>query len=189
MPSQELSLSRLSILEFDFKNWGTLLAQVQKLVNAEVVGFCTLGTTIKVAGSKEEFYRIDVESVAQFAIVLEQLGAIRFIVISSQGASEKSAAYYLKCKGEMERRSTEVFSKNCVFVRPGLLLGDRQENRPAEKIFAHISNALPFLFSGPLKKFKPIHVGQVAKAMLILSKPSTSASRIQHFENIELHAL
>ena len=62
--------------------------------------FCCLGTTIKKAGSKEAFRRIDFDAVVDFAKAARARRAQRgFAVVSSVGASPSSSNFYLRVKG------------------------------------------------------------------------------------------
>ena len=64
--------------------------------------FCTIGTTIKKAGSKEAFRKVDYQYPKQFANIALENGIKQFLLISSLGADEKSGNFYLKTKGEIQ---------------------------------------------------------------------------------------
>ena len=55
---------------------------------------------------------------------------------------------------------------NLSILRPSILLGNRKENRVGEKIGIFAMKTLSPLFLGNMKKYKPIKVEYVAKAML-----------------------
>jgi hypothetical protein len=65
-----------------------------------------------------------------------------------------------------------------------MLLGKRVERRPAEKIIQGISNALSFLFVGPLKKYHPIQASDVAKAMIAECKLNNPGVHILHYNEM-----
>ena len=52
--------------------------------------FCTLGTTMKQAGSRDNFKKVDFEYVLALANLGKKAGASKFLVISSMGANPKS---------------------------------------------------------------------------------------------------
>ncbi|WP_438444724.1 oxidoreductase [Gorillibacterium sp. sgz5001074] len=127
--------------------------------------FCCLGTTMKTAGSKEVFRRVDLDYPVEAARLAREAGARQFAVISALGARESSAFFYNRVKGEMERRVRES-GPACIHVfQPSLLLGERQERRTGEAAASKLSRALPFLWSGPLRPYKPVHAATVAAAM------------------------
>ena len=66
------------------------------------VAVCCLGTTIRQAGSQEEFRRVDTGYALAFARTAKAAQAQRLIVVSSAGASAGSKNFYLRTKGEME---------------------------------------------------------------------------------------
>lgn len=128
--------------------------------------FCCLGTTIKKAGSKDAFYKVDYTYVAQLAEITAQKGASQFLVVSAMGADAGSLFFYNKVKGEMEQHVKEQpFTAVHVF-RPSLLLGEREEHRTGEEFASKIMRPLSGLMVGPLEKYKPIEAETVAKAMV-----------------------
>ena len=136
-------------------------------VNLEVDDvFCALGTTIKTAGSQEKFYQVDHDFVITLAKSTVELGASRFLMVSSIGANEKSGNFYLKVKGETERDlKAHNFPVTLIF-RPSLLLGPRKERRPLEKFGEVMLKLMKPILVGDLKKNRPVHAAQVALCMI-----------------------
>jgi uncharacterized protein YbjT (DUF2867 family) len=128
--------------------------------------FCCLGTTIKKAGSKEEFRKIDYEYVFRLACLAREYNCQHFSVVSAMGASFSSPIFYNKVKAEMESALIELKFDSLLIFRPSLLLGPRLENRPGEKLAALISPILNNFLQGPLKDYRAIQALDVAKAML-----------------------
>jgi len=127
--------------------------------------FCCVGTTIKKAGSQENFKKVDHDIPVALA---EQcaLYNVGFHFMSSIGADAESGNFYLKTKGETEEELKQADLPYLYIYRPSVLVGPRQESRLGEsigKIF--IALAYPFLL-GPLKKYRGIHVGKIAAAMI-----------------------
>lgn len=128
--------------------------------------FCCLGTTIKKAGSKENFKKVDLEYPIKAASLALQNGAEKYLIISSIGADKNSGNFYLKVKGEVEDSLQKLGYKLLVILRPSLLLGERNELRLGEKAGEIISRIFPFVFIGRLKKYKPVSADDVAKVMV-----------------------
>ena len=128
--------------------------------------FCTIGTTIKIAGSKKEFKKVDLEYPTQFAKYAQENDVAQFLIISSLNANVNSTNFYLKTKGELQDYLKNTTFKSVSVLQPSLLLGKRSEFRLAEKIGGFLSKAFPFLFVGSLKKYKPIEAKTVATAMI-----------------------
>ena len=131
--------------------------------------FCCVGTTIKTAGSKEEFARVDLEIPKEIARLAESLEIPSLVAISSIGADAGSSNFYLRTKGEMEIAVREIYHGNLKFVRPSLLMGNRDEFRFGEKVSAAFMKGFGWLFAGPFKKYKGIYASDVARAMIKIS--------------------
>ena len=128
--------------------------------------FCCLGTTMKQAGSKEAFYRVDYLFVVKVAALTSSNFASQLMVVSSLGADAESGVYYRKVKGEMEAAVRQLPFRAVHIFRPSLLLGDRPEPRLGERIGAAVLGALKPLMRGPLEKYRPLTGTTVAAAML-----------------------
>ncbi|MFN2424532.1 MAG: NAD(P)H-binding protein [Cryomorphaceae bacterium] len=129
------------------------------------VAFCALGTTIKAAGSKEAFRKVDFEYVKAFAEAAREGGCRQFHVVSAIGASAGSSVFYNKVKGEAEEALREIGFDTLGIYQPSFLKGPRAEPRLGEKIGGAVMNLLSPIMAGGLKKYKPIHVNTVARAM------------------------
>jgi uncharacterized protein YbjT (DUF2867 family) len=127
--------------------------------------FCCLGTTMKNAGSKEAFKKVDLDFPLLAAKLAAEGEAEQFLIVSAMGASSNSSFFYNRVKGELEERVKSFPFKGVHIFRPSLLLGNRKEFRLGEKIAENLSTRLPFLFRGSLKKYAPIKAEQVAKFM------------------------
>lgn len=131
--------------------------------------FCCLGTTMKKAGDKKVFEKIDRHYVFKAALQAKGAGAKRFIYVSAVAGEKNSPSFHLRIKGYLE---DDVASLNLPFakaVRPSLLLGDREEFRFGEALGAVVYKPLSKLLGGPLRKYRPIEGGEVAQAMLNLA--------------------
>lgn len=132
--------------------------------------FCCLGTTMKKAGSKEAFLKVDLDMVVDFAKKAKEAGINRMAVVSSIGANPTSSNFYLRTKGQAEEELKKIGFERLVIVRPSLLLGKRKERRLGEDIGKALYCIFRFFFIGPLKKYRGIRDEDVAKAMIVLVK-------------------
>lgn len=128
--------------------------------------FCTLGTTIAKAGSKNAFYKVDHDFVISFAKIAQKLGAAGCFVVSSMGASSTSSIFYNKVKGEVEEDLKKIGFPRLGIFRPSLLLGPRTEKRTGERFASWMMRSLDFMIPA---KYKAIHVDKVAKKMMEVS--------------------
>jgi len=156
-----LTHAKLTQHSIDFNS----LDSCKNLIKGDVV-FCCMGTTIKVAGSQDAFKKVDYNYSTEFAKISKLNNISTFCLQSSLGADSKSSNFYLKVKGETEQALEQLHFNSFASFRPSMLLGDRTEFRLGEKIGKLIMQALSFAFIGKLKRYKAIHVNQVAIAMI-----------------------
>lgn len=125
--------------------------------------YCCLGTTMKKAGSKEAFRKVDHDYPLKLARMAYQNGAGKFALVSAVGANSGSMFYYNRVKGQLEEDIREIpFQVTCI-LRPSMLLGPRAERRIGEELGKAVMKPLRFLFPSNMK---PVHVSQVAACMV-----------------------
>lgn len=140
--------------------------------------FCCLGTTIKKAKSKEAFEKVDYAYPVELAKLAKEHGADKYLIVTAMGSDAQSSLFYNKVKGRVEQTLEKMSLPALLIFRPSLLLGDRDEFRFGEHTAALITQALPFLFAGPLRKYKPIQGRTVAAAMREAAQQSVSGMRV-----------
>ena len=139
---------------------------------------CCLGTTIKDAGSKENFKKVDYEYVKLFAQSAKQSRAQKFIFVSANGADPDSRIFYNQVKGEAETMLQSFDFPSLALLRPSLLIGDRKEKRPMEQLAQEIAPYFDFLLQGPFKKYQTIHASKVAHVITSLCTSSWNGLKI-----------
>ena len=146
--------------------------------------FCTLGTTIKKARTKENFRKVDFDYVLALGHKAKEWNSEKFLMVSSLGANAKSAIFYNKVKGEIENALKELGLSHLFIFRPSLLIGNRKEHRAGEKTAIAVYKIINPLFVGKLRKYKGIQALQVAKAILNTAIFNNESIRI--FESDEI---
>ncbi|MCL4149291.1 UNVERIFIED_CONTAM: hypothetical protein GTU68_056879 [Idotea baltica] len=165
--------AKLTVLEIDYDR----LSEYESQLQADVV-FCCLGTTMKKAGSKAAFEKVDFTYPLELAKAAQIHGAKQFHLITAMGANLESRIYYNQIKGKTEAAIEELNFENLNIYRPSLLLGDRKEQRFGERVGTFLSWILrPFFIEG-LKKYRAIHAGVVATAMLHISMKNLQGTQI-----------
>ena len=97
---------------------------------------CALGTTIRKAGSPQAFERVDHDYPLMIAKHAKRAGASIYVLNSAIGADPNSRLLYNRTKGRVERDLQAMEFRSLTLVRPGLIGGERDEFRPAERIAA-----------------------------------------------------
>ena len=176
-PSLEHDKLVVHIIDFDKQEtWAHLL-------KGDVLFSC-LGTTLKDAGSKAAQWKVDYEYQFAFAMAAKQNGIENYLLISSAGASPKSWVFYSKMKGQLEEAAKNLQFTSCLIFRPPLLI--REGNmRTGEKIGAKVLSFFNKL--GLLKSMQPMHVKELAAAMLNSSKQKDAKTKT--LERAEIAAL
>ena len=123
--------------------------------------FCCLGTTMKKAGSKEAFKKVDFHYPTTLAAIARENNAKSFHLISAMGANAKSFIFYNKIKGEAEEAIQAMRLEKTFIYRPSFIDGERNEARSGEKVALWVANNLKFLFSGPLKNMRQCMLKQL----------------------------
>ncbi|MCL1699721.1 NAD(P)H-binding protein [Lysinibacillus sp. Bpr_S20] len=131
--------------------------------------YCCLGTTIKKAGSREAFEKVDFEYPLTIASLAKNRGIPHMLVITAMGANENSPFYYNRVKGKLEHDLMELGLQRLSIIRPSLLVGEREEFRFGEKAGEKVLKLAKPLLVGPLKRTRAIEASQVAKAMLVIA--------------------
>lgn len=146
--------------------------------------FCTLGTTLKTAGSVENFKQVDRDYVLQVGRLAQRMNAKTCSVVSAIGANAGSSNYYNQTKGEAEILLQGLGLNSLRIFRPSMLHGSRDEFRLKEAVGNVVLTMMAPLLLGPWKKFRAIHVEQVAKAMYESARKDYPAVKI--FESDEI---
>ncbi|MEH0157768.1 NAD-dependent epimerase/dehydratase family protein [Limibacter armeniacum] len=146
------------------------------------IAFCCLGTTMKKAGSKEAFYKVDYKYVEAFANWAKQHDVKVFSVISAMGADPESFFYYNQVKGKIEENLSDIGFDALHIFRPSLLLGDREELRIGEDIGKLLNSILSPVIP---KRYKGIKAFNVAKVMLLKSIEATLGTHIFPSDEIQ----
>ncbi len=162
---------RLQEVQFDFDHPNGLLTHADDV-------FCCLGTTMKKAGSKEAFQKVDYQYPMNIARLSLANGSQQFAIVTSMGADTGSSFFYNRVKGEVERDLATLNFSTLLIFRPSLLLGNRSnlgENRLGERI----AEGAMRLFS-PLipAKYKAIEATKVADAMLTTTQQGLTGRHV-----------
>ena len=126
--------------------------------------FSVMGTTIRKAGTKTEQYRIDHTIPLDVARFAANNGTDTCVLVTAAGADPRSAFFYSRMKGELEEEIKKLPFQKIRIIRPGILDGERQENRPMEKAGILIARGISKLPG--LHKFRPVHADEVAGKMI-----------------------
>src|ERR1700730_6715592 len=147
-----MSVSRRSLNISDSKLTEVLVSDLADLptIQSKIRGelyFCCLGTTIKAAGSKENFEKVDHAAIVDFAKIANAHDAKSFTQVSAMGANPNSMLFYNRVKGRTEDDVKGLGLRSLIIFRPALLVGPRAGLRLGERLLtktiAPLSRLLP----------------------------------------------
>jgi uncharacterized protein YbjT (DUF2867 family) len=160
------------------------LEEVSDLFRDAADVFCTLGTTIKAAKTKEAFRKVDFEYPVRLAQLAMQNGAQQFLIVTAMGANRESGIFYNQVKGQVEEELRGIGLPALHIFRPSLLLGERAESRLGEQTGSVLARVLTPLMVGGLRKYRPIHVKTVAQAMVATAQSHVKGLHVYSSEEI-----
>ena len=171
----DLSHPNLEQIIVDFDNLDTA-----KIVADDV--FCCLGTTMKIAGSKAAFYKVDFTFPLAIAKAALKNGAKQYLIVTAMGADRQSRIYYNQVKGETEKALSDLHYPTLLIFRPSMLSGNRIESRLGERIGSAFMR-----FFDPLipAKYKIIEGSKVAQAMLSLAQKDLKNEHILESDSLQ----
>ena len=138
--------------------------------------FSAMGTTIKQAGSKEAFYKVDYTYPANFIEMAVRNGAKRLFLISAPGVSTKSPVFYNRVKAQLEEYLETLNLESKVYFRPSIIYGDRENSRFAENVGERLLDFSSRWIPG-MKKLKPISGEELARAILNCAESEISSGQ------------
>ena len=128
--------------------------------------YICLGTTISKAGSEKAFEKVDIDYCLETAKQALNAGVKNLSLITSVGADSSSSNFYIRTKGIIENKISELDFQSISIHRPGLLIGARKEMRLAEFVGQKLYPLINFFLLGNLSKFRCIKAEVLARAMI-----------------------
>ncbi len=140
---------------------------------------CCLGTTIKQAGSEEQFRQVDYGYPKALAEIGHRREVGHYLLVSALGANPRSRIFYNRVKGDVEEAVLSVPFRAVTILRPSFLMGDRRKARLGEEV----ARRLQFLFP---PKYRPVSAEDVAAVLLNVARRDESGRRV--IESVEIRA-
>lgn len=176
----ELAHPKLKMVIGDFQSLNELK---NELVADDV--FITLGTTKKNTPDQEEYYQIDHDYPVLATKIAKENGAKSVFIVTAVGANPKAKIFYSRMKGEVERDIIALDMDYTHIFEPSMILGNRTENRPSEKIFQKLTKLINPLLGGKLKKYRGIEGKEIAIAMNNAGKTPSEKVKIYQWEEMQ----
>jgi uncharacterized protein YbjT (DUF2867 family) len=159
------------------------LPDLREQIHADEV-FIALGTTKKKTPDQNEYYRIDHDYPVLAARIAKENGARSVLLVSAIDANAKSKIFYVRTKGQVEADIIALGFDHTYIFRPAMLVGDRKESRPAERLFIGLFAMINPLLAGSWKKYRSIKVEDLAAAMINAAGDLTVKVKWYHWQDM-----
>ncbi len=160
------------------------LSSIESKIRGGELYFCCLGTTIKAAGSKENFEKVDHAAIVAFAKIARVHDAKSLTLVSAMGANANSMIFYNRVKGRTENDVRALGLRSLIIFRPALLVGPRREFRLAERILTKTLVPLSRLLPTRIQKGLVTEAESLATRMLAEGKAAPSGAHVIHAKDI-----
>lgn len=168
------------------EEWGNMITSSE--VPEHSTFFSSFGTTRKIAGSAENFVKIDHGINYKCFKAAKDSGKFdTAVIVSSMGSNKDSSFLYMKTKGQLEQDIIDLKFDRTIILKPGILLGERQvskglNNSLAEKVGSWTRGT----FIGNLLGH-PVYGEEVAQCALKLSlKPAGKPGEVIYVTSEEI---
>lgn len=174
-----LNHPKLTVLIGDLASLPALKPQ---LVGDEI--FIALGTTRKHTPDEAEYYKIDHDYPLRAAEIAKANGARSVFLVTAVGANAGSGVFYVRTKGEVERDIRALNFDHTHIFRPSMILGERDEDRPRERLIIAIWSVLNPLLAGPADRYRGLTGNEIAHAIANATRHQTEKVRIYHWKEM-----
>ncbi|XWW98138.1 hypothetical protein V2A60_006135 [Cordyceps javanica] len=158
----ETSSSLNAVVDTDTTQWASVLSALRPAPEAV---FSALGTTRAAAGGLAEQWKVDHDLNVELARAAKAAGAQTFVFVSSGGTRGllSSRVPYSRMKNGVEDAVRALGFAHAVILKPGLILGEREQARAAEGWFQTLTHGLGRV-SGAAKDFLAQDAEVIARA-------------------------
>ncbi len=126
---------------------------------------CTFGVGESSKLSRDEFIRIDKTCVIDFATACKAASVRHFELLCAVGADAKSAAFYLRTKGELQDALIALNFGRLSLFQPSMILTPTNRYGVLQGLTLALWPALSTVLAGPLRKYRGIPVETLGAAM------------------------
>ncbi|KAI9712465.1 MAG: hypothetical protein M1812_006880 [Candelaria pacifica] len=153
-----------TIINTDSSKWA---AELHSLKSPPQIFFSGLATTRAQAGGFENQRRVDYDLNLELAKAAKERGVKVYVLISAAATSTGAIFAYSRMKAELEDAVKALGFEHTVVIKPGLLVGDREDSRPAEATLKSVARFMGALSGGVLKDFWAQDADVIGRAAVI----------------------
>ncbi|KAL8699748.1 MAG: hypothetical protein Q9224_001281 [Gallowayella concinna] len=163
-----------AVIESKSADWPS---SYKHLATTPEVFLSALGTTRAQAGSYDAQRAIDYDLNLALAKAAKDTGVNTFVLISSAGVSAKSRLPYSKMKADLEDAVTALEFPHTVILKPGLLVGTRQDVRVTEAALRTVAKGLAMISKSWLTEWWAQDVDVIGRAAVAAALECSEGKR------------
>ncbi|KAL1955742.1 hypothetical protein VTO42DRAFT_8140 [Malbranchea cinnamomea] len=142
----------------------TWAAHIRSFHPRPEIFFSSLATTRANAGGLGPQFALEHDANLELARAAKEAGSRVYVLISAVGADASSMVAYNRMKGQIEKSILDLGFEKTVIVRPGLILGTREESRPLEYAIRGIGNVMASISKPWLSDWWAQDASEIARA-------------------------
>jgi hypothetical protein len=150
-----------AIVEPESSKWASKLSSIQP---TPPIFFSALGTTRAQAGGFENQKKIDYDLNLELAKAAKEAGVKVYVLISGAAMSKTSPFAFSRMKAELEEAVTALGFEHTVILKPGLIVGSREDSRPPEAALRGVAKFMGAISGGLLKDWWAQDADVIGKA-------------------------
>lgn len=146
---------------------------------------CTLGVGQPTKTPRDEFKKIDYDTVLTFATACKLAGIQHFELLGSVAANPKSSNFYLKSKGELREAIAALGFPRFSIFQPSMLLTKSNRYDAMQGVMLATWPAISKLLVGGLDKYRGITVENLGRAMAHNLTRKSQGTEILHWRDFQ----
>lgn len=150
---------------------------------------CTLGVGQPSKISRQEFVRVDRDSVLAFAGACRRAGVRHFELLGSVGAHPRSWSFFLRTKGELEEGLKALGFERLSLFQPSMILTPTNRYGWTQAMTLRVTPWVNPLLLGGARKYRGIAVERLGAAMALNLLRPGSGVQILHWDDFMTLAL
>jgi uncharacterized protein YbjT (DUF2867 family) len=147
--------------------------------------FITLGTTKANTPDRKSYYQVEHDLPVLASQLCKENGATTVCLLTAVSDGLNSPIFYVRTKAETERDVTALNYNRTYIFKPSVILGNRIEDRPLEKILIAVWKHMNFALPGPLRKLRGIKAEEIAKAMYQAAQQGIEKFKKFHWDEMQ----
>lgn len=147
--------------------------------------FSTIGVGQPSKTTKAEFIKVDLTASVDFASACKKQNIGHFSLLTAIGTNSKSPSLYLRTKGELEKKVSDLGFTRTSFFRPSMIMTPTNRYGLTQGITLALFPILDHLLIGPSNAYRSIKVEELGRAMALNAEQSGAGIEILQWSGFQ----